>query len=221
LSARLDRWISEDSHRVGSTIHERVQSVILYRHDRASGNDNGIRCRRRRDILQEEGVRLLLIRHASAVPRGTPGIRDEDRPLTPRGEQRFTKAARGLAVLVSRPDALVSSPLPRARRTAEIAAAAWGGLPLRTSHALLEDSFDSLANELRAFPDGASVVLVGHEPDLSSLLAQILGECRSEAFGFKKGGAALVEIDVIAAGRGRLVWFLPPRVLRRLGDREA
>jgi phosphohistidine phosphatase len=165
-------------------------------------------------------VRLLLIRHASALPRGTPGVRDEDRPLTPRGEQRFTKAARGLASLVSRPDGLLSSPLPRARRTAEIAAEIWDGLPLRTSTALLDDAIRPLANELHSFPADATVALVGHEPDLSSLLAQLLGDCRPDAFGFKKGGAALVEADTISAGQGRLIWFLPPRILRRLVGRN-
>ena len=69
-------------------------------------------------------MRLLIIRHAAAVERGTPGLGDDDRPLTPKGKSRFRAAAKGLARIVARPDVLLTSPLPRARQTAEIAARA-------------------------------------------------------------------------------------------------
>src|SRR5712691_2564228 len=76
---------------------------------------------------ETSSMRLLFIRHAIAVPRGTPGIPDDERPLTPDGEKRFRKAARGLARIAAPPEILLTSPLPRARKTAEIAAQAWGG----------------------------------------------------------------------------------------------
>ena len=60
-------------------------------------------------------MRLLLIRHAIAVPRGTPDVPDDERPLTKRGVTRFRSAARGLAEAVARPDVLLTSPLLRAR----------------------------------------------------------------------------------------------------------
>ncbi|MGH7321735.1 MAG: SixA phosphatase family protein, partial [Candidatus Rokuibacteriota bacterium] len=87
-------------------------------------------------------MKLLLIRHAIAVPRGTPGIPDDHRPLTPKGERRFRKAARGLARIMRRPTALLTSPLPRARRTAEIAAKAWGRIKPTTESALVSGSVD-------------------------------------------------------------------------------
>ena len=62
-------------------------------------------------------MRLLIIRHAIAVPRGTPGIPDDERPLTPAGRKRFQTAARGLARVARRPDVLLTSPLPRALAT--------------------------------------------------------------------------------------------------------
>ncbi|HSD65172.1 MAG TPA: histidine phosphatase family protein, partial [Vicinamibacteria bacterium] len=71
-------------------------------------------------------MQLLIIRHAIAAERGTPGIPDEERPLTPEGETKFREVAKGLARLVARPDALLTSPLLRARQTAAIAAEAWG-----------------------------------------------------------------------------------------------
>ena len=70
-------------------------------------------------------MKLLLIRHATAVPRGTPGVPDDDRPLTSGGKAKFLVAARGLARVTRRPDTLLTSPLPRARVTAEIAARAF------------------------------------------------------------------------------------------------
>ena len=63
-------------------------------------------------------MKLLLIRHATAVPSGTPGIPDDERPLTAKGKKKFRLAARGLARIVRRPDALLTSPLPRALETA-------------------------------------------------------------------------------------------------------
>ena len=63
-------------------------------------------------------MKVLIVRHAIAVPSGTPDIDDRDRPLTPRGRKRFRKAAQGLACILPRPDALFTSPLPRALETA-------------------------------------------------------------------------------------------------------
>jgi len=161
-------------------------------------------------------MRLLIIRHATAVPRGTPDVPDDERPLTKRGERRFHAAAKGLARAVRRPDALLTSPLPRARRTAEIAAAAWGKIEPEESTALAGGSFDEVATALGRFPAEAVVVIVGHEPDLSALLGRLLGTSRGERLTFKKGGAALLDIPGPPADGGTLLWYLPPRLLRRL-----
>jgi phosphohistidine phosphatase SixA len=60
-------------------------------------------------------------------------------------------------------------------------------------------------------------VLVGHEPQLSALLGQLIGG-RGDSLPFKKGGAALVDVlGSGGSGGGRLIWFLPGRLLRRLG----
>src|SRR5437879_13275072 len=69
-------------------------------------------------------MRVLIIRHAAAVPSGTPGIADDDRPLTPKGAAKFRVAATGLARIADRPDVLLTRPLPRARATARSAARA-------------------------------------------------------------------------------------------------
>ena len=161
-------------------------------------------------------MQLLIIRHAIAVPRGTPGMPDEERPLTPEGEEKFREAARGLARLVDRPDALLTSPWRRARQTADLAAAAWGRIEPAELAALAGGSFEEQAAALDRYPREATVAVVGHEPHVSALLSRILGSRQDERLGFKKGGAALVEVPGRLAGGGTLVWFLPPKVLRKL-----
>src|SRR6266700_2259345 len=54
-------------------------------------------------------MRVLIIRHAAAVPSGTPGIADDDRPLTPKGAAKFRVAATGLARIADRPDVLLAA----------------------------------------------------------------------------------------------------------------
>lgn len=163
-------------------------------------------------------MRLLIIRHAVAAERGTPGMADDDRPLTPEGEKKFAKAARGLAAASARPAAILSSPLPRAWRTAEIAAAAFGKLMPRKEPALVGGSFDELARAVAGYGADATVALVGHEPHLSSLLARLLGSSAPDRLEFRKGGAALVEVSGRLEQGGQLLWFLTPKLLRALGE---
>jgi phosphohistidine phosphatase len=163
-------------------------------------------------------MRLLIIRHAIAVPHGTKGVPDDERPLTPRGRKRFRRAARGLARVATRPDVLLTSPLPRAKETAEIAAEAWGKLKPQEVEALAGGSVDQIAAELDRHAQAETVAIVGHEPDLSGFLAHLLGTKASERLTFRKGGAACVEVPGSASNGGTLTWYLPPRVLRLVAD---
>jgi phosphohistidine phosphatase len=166
-------------------------------------------------------VQVLIVRHAAAVPSDTPGLRDEDRPLTPEGREKFRLAARGVAHLLDLPDVLLASPFKRARQTAEIAAEAWGGAPISFEEALARQDLRAIARLLTRHSGAACVALFGHEPTVSGLLASLLGSETPEAFAFKKGAAALVETSAPEErGSGRLVWFLSPGVLRSLGGEE-
>jgi len=161
-------------------------------------------------------VKLLLVRHAAAVPRGTPGVPDDDRPLTPEGRAKFTVAAKGLARVARRPDVLLTSPLPRARATADIAARAFKGVEATVEPALASGSLDGIVAALGAHPAAKTVAIVGHEPTLGALLARMLGAAHGERLAFKKGGAALVDLPDGPSGAGVLLWFLKPKVLRAL-----
>ncbi len=159
-------------------------------------------------------MRLYLIRHAAAVPSGTPGIPDDERPLTPRGEKRWKRAARGLARRLKRPDALLSSPLPRAWRTAEIAAAAWGRIDASPADVLAHGRFDEWEALLAGYGPDARIALVGHEPHLSGLLARLVGGDGAR-MPFKKGGVAIVDLAGGLSDGGTLVAVLPPGLLRK------
>lgn len=161
-------------------------------------------------------MHLLIIRHAIALPRGTPGMADPDRPLTAEGEKKFKKAASGLARLMGPPDAILTSPWVRARRTAEIAAAAWHAKAPTDTPALTGGDIAALEKALSGYGKTSTVAVVGHEPWLSALLAHLLGTGQEDRLVFKKGGAALVEVEGSLADGGTLVWFLPPGVLRDL-----
>jgi phosphohistidine phosphatase len=157
---------------------------------------------------------LWLLRHADAEPHGTR--EDAERRLTARGEQQARVAGAALAMLAPGFDAVLFSPKVRARRTAEIAAEAWPA-PQRkvlTEYAPLAGGFDARM-ALDAL-DGAvgegegdrarRVLLVGHEPDLSGVAAQLGGG----TLDLKKGGLAVLRLE--GAG-GELVLVLRPREL--------
>ncbi len=164
-------------------------------------------------------MKLLLVRHAAAVPSGTPGVPDDERPLTPEGASKFRVAAKGLARIARRPDVLLTSPLPRARATAEIAARAFKRIEPTVEPALAHGSVDEIMTALGKCPPNATIALVGHEPTLSMILARLLGAADAERLAFKKGGAALVDLPDGPSAGGQLVWFLKPKVLRALaGD---
>jgi phosphohistidine phosphatase len=160
-------------------------------------------------------MRLYLIRHAPAVPYGTPGIPDEERPLTPKGERRWKLSARGLARTLKRPGALLSSPLPRAWRTAEIASSAWRGPRPEPADVLASDKLQEWESLLASRSALACVALVGHEPHLSSLLARLIGS-EAARVPFKKGGVAVVDLPGRLLEGGTLLAFLGPGLLRRV-----
>jgi phosphohistidine phosphatase len=117
--------------------------------------------------------------------------------------------------VVRRPDVLLTSPLPRARETAEIAAREWGKrVEVTEEPALAGGSVEQISKALERYPGDSTVAIVGHEPDLSELLARILGTPHEERLTFKKGGAAMVELPGSLLDGGGLLWYAPPRVLR-------
>ena len=133
---------------------------------------------------------LLLFRHGIAEERGGP-TPEPLRALTPAGIRRTTAVAERLALLGIRADQLISSPLVRARQTAEIAVAAGLAGQLEIDGALAPDG-DALA--LVRSSGSERLMLVGHEPDLGQLACQVLG-APAGAITLKKAGLAVIVLQ--------------------------
>ena len=163
---------------------------------------------------------VFLVRHAIAHERSrSRWPNDALRPLTPAGERRFRKAARGLARCLPRSALLLTSPFVRARQTAAILAAALGrrAQPIECVELAPGKPVGAVFELLRKHRAPA-VVLVGHEPNMGKLLGAALLERGRMRVAFKKGGAACVSFEGIPGpGRAMLGWLMPPRVLRSLG----
>jgi phosphohistidine phosphatase len=158
---------------------------------------------------------IFLIRHGVAEERGEAWPDDTKRPLTPGGTSRMEKAARGLARLDITFDVILSSPLVRARQTADIIAARAGGHPpIVNTDALAPGSdYAAVVAALEKHVRKGRIALVGHEPGIGELAARLIGS--RHAVEFKKGGVCRIDLDEIPpTGPGNLRWMVPPRFLR-------
>ncbi len=165
-------------------------------------------------------MKVLLVRHAKAEPRPRLGLlrKNDERPLTSGGRKDMAKAAKGLKRLVPAIDVLATSPLARARETAEVLARRYDHDDIVDVAALSPGGEpQALVEWLRGQRKDAVVALVGHEPDLGGFAGYLLTGRRESFLPFKKGGACLIDLaDGPVADGGRLEWLLPPGALRKL-----
>jgi phosphohistidine phosphatase len=163
---------------------------------------------------------LYVIRHAIAFERDpSRWPNDGDRPLTPEGEARFRRAARGLRKLVPSVDLLMASPFVRAWRTAEILSEEAGWPDPRPNQEL--EAERTVAEAIRAVSEHAdlgSVAVVGHEPTLGEMTSSLLtGSEDLVRIDFKKGEAVALGFEGnVGPGRAYLRWALTPKALRLL-----
>jgi phosphohistidine phosphatase len=160
---------------------------------------------------------LYLVRHAIAEERGAAWPDDAKRPLTPDGIGRMKKATRGLARLDVTIDVILTSPLVRARQTAEILAAGLDPHPaIVTSDALAPGgSYAALVADIEKLGRKPHVALVGHEPGIGELAARLLGS--RHPIEFKKGAICRIDLEELPpSGPGDLRWMLTPKILRAL-----
>ncbi len=160
---------------------------------------------------------LYLVRHAVAEDRGDAWPDDNKRPLTDEGIARMRKAARGLADIDVTIDIVLSSPLVRARQTAEIVAAALDPRPsLVNIDSLAPDgSFAAIVADLEKHGRKPRIALVGHEPAIGDLAARLIGS--RHALEFKKGAICRIDLDELPpSGPGDLRWMMTPKILRAL-----
>jgi phosphohistidine phosphatase len=154
---------------------------------------------------------LILLRHAEAVPIETSGD-DQQRPLSPRGEQESQAAGLWLAAHGICPERVLSSPSRRAAETTRLALAAIDNAPVPQ---LAAEIYEATPGELLAVldqhADAGTVMLVGHNPGIERLVA-LLVEGRSDEFrGMPPGAMAVLHLDgALEPGNARLDAFWSP-----------
>ena len=152
---------------------------------------------------------LTVLRHALAAP-ATPALRDYERPLSPRGEEDAALMGRRLAGAFRLPDLVLASPARRARRTAEIVAAALAYPPtdIRFESGVYEARVSDLFAVLQEVDDGCErVLLVAHNPAATELCTYLL---QTWVAGLPAGGYARLELAIeswseLVSGCGRLL----------------
>lgn len=157
-------------------------------------------------------MKLYLLRHGQAHDLGERGaLRDEDRRLTPAGADTTRAVLRAFRSLCH-PAAIWSSPLSRAWETAAIACAelGLGGQPAILDCLKPADDPRLAADWLRE-RQGEDLMLVGHQPHLGLLAAQLVFGRPVAGIVLKKSGLCRIGFEgVIEPGAGRLEWLAPP-----------
>lgn len=162
---------------------------------------------------------LILFRHGIAVERQEWRGKEQDRPLTGKGIKKTRRALKGLLNLRMTPTHLLSSPLARARESAEIAQdLVRPRVTIQSCEELLPDAApQALYALLASFSADAVVMCIGHEPHLSLLAGSLLVGKPCAGLTLKKAGACLIHLERVAqAASGYLEWWLTSGQLRAL-----
>jgi phosphohistidine phosphatase len=162
-------------------------------------------------------MKLYILRHGDAAEHGDPRYKENERPLTAKGIQRTKQLAHVLREMEISFDAILTSPLTRARETAEIIAR---GLKAQESmrfseHLTPSGSMEELVHQINTIrPATKSIVLVGHEPYLSGFISLLCTGGPGLPMVFKKGALCRLEVQVLSCGKcAKLDWLLQPRVI--------
>jgi phosphohistidine phosphatase len=162
-------------------------------------------------------LELYLVRHGLAAERGEDYPDDSKRPLTSAGIARLRKEAKALTTLDVDFDLIISSPLVRAKQTADTLATSMPSHP----EVILSDALApagtpaALFQELGRHMRKGRIALVGHEPSMGELAARLIGA--RTPLEFKKGGICRIDFEVFPPkGVGQLRWFVTPKMLRKI-----
>jgi phosphohistidine phosphatase len=159
-------------------------------------------------------LELYLLRHADAGDSSLWTGDDAERPVSKKGRRQAKTLARTLKVLGLRLDAVISSPLLRAVQTAKPVAKATGvdmAIDERLGYGFGRRELTSLVRGLGA--EVERVVLVGHDPGFSDVVAFLVGA----EISMSKGALARIDLAAreVRAGSGDLRWLLPPDAVAR------
>lgn len=158
---------------------------------------------------------LYFVRHGSAGKSKPNSSQDDKRPLDKDGTRQCVELGRLLAQLDTNVDTIISSPLKRAAQTASLVGNEIGyeGEIVYAPALGKSAAFTAFRKLLDEHAKSDALMLVGHNPTLSSFASLLLTGGKSErAIDFKKGGAARIEYD----GRkpAELNWCVTPKLVR-------
>jgi len=165
-------------------------------------------------------VELYILRHGEAGKRIPSGSKDSERPLTVAGQEEIVEIARALAKLNVGFDFVATSPLKRARQTAETVARV-----LKVKKGSMEEWNElkpegkraELYRKLSQFKSESSVLAVGHEPYLSTMVSEIVFDGGAGRIVLKKAGLAKITVTAFQPrARGELRWLLTPKHLKKV-----
>jgi phosphohistidine phosphatase len=160
---------------------------------------------------------LFILRHGEAGNRMTVVEEDSERSLTPEGQIEMQKIARSLKVMELQANRVITSPLRRARETAEITAKILK-IPILEEWDELKPngSKPALYRKLARIEQNSGLILVGHEPYLSSMIGEIIGTTGARLI-LKKGGLGKIRITSFTPQvSGELRWLLTPKIIARM-----
>ena len=166
---------------------------------------------------------VYILRHGIAEPRGGPGMEsDDERPLSKDGIEKMKKAAKGMRAVGLTFDAVLTSPLLRAWQTAEIVCSSLGlSKPTECRELGHKYSAAALIRQLLRLPPASSVLLVGHEPDQSGFISELLAANDDVNVSFRKGALCLLIFNGHPSrGQGQLRWLLLNKHLGAIGERS-
>jgi phosphohistidine phosphatase len=165
-------------------------------------------------------MKLYLVRHAIAEEVGTPGYEDDSlRPLTEKGRDKMRKIAAALKDLGVKPDLIVSSPYVRASQTASVLAKElkYRGEIAYSDSLLPTGEPNDMIGEINEKYSMDELMLVGHEPSLSSLAGVLLTGDPGLSINIKKGGACCLLLDDRHYDRkATLEWLVTPKISTRV-----
>ena len=163
-------------------------------------------------------MEIYIVRHGIAEEVSVDGS-DEARELTDEGKKKMKEAAAGFAQMERKVERICSSPLVRARQTAEILASE---LDLKVEELKeLSPGYSpgEVCDKLIRSKKHGNTMLVGHEPNCSELASYLLLGSNGINIEFKKGAICVIETRDLKAGTGDLLFHLSPATLRLMSGK--
>ncbi len=162
-------------------------------------------------------MQIYLMQHGPNLPKD----QDPEEGLSPQGQKVVGASAAALARLQVKPGLILASPKKRSQQTALIVARALGCDPEAT---LVSDKVKAMAPPedtlalLAEHQDQGSLLVAGHMPNLALVVGSLLAPCGQAAVEFQQGGVCRIDADKLPGSEGRLVWYLPPPVIKALAS---